>query len=224
MNKSKKVYLVLALALGFTALLYALVTFFVNEKFEDLQSKITLQIAEQQTLLTTISETTARNGADSVTESIVLDCNLQERTDFDSLLGRLDKGLSKEELTTLERLFGRCGNFYAARKSVMVTKLEREIEIYTSYVDQLDAVSDEDVNKLYKVETWKKLSREEKTQSELFTSLVKQQDKIITTLLQGKSASSEEMKEILQEVKETQEMLVLTNRQAADTRAELLAL
>ena len=55
------------------------------------------------------------------------------KVSFDDLLGRLNDGLSRTQLVELERLFGRCGSFTSDRKSVMVSRLAREIEIYENY-------------------------------------------------------------------------------------------
>ena len=196
----------------------------VKERLEDLTSKIQLQIIEQEKLLVTIAETTARNGADAVTEIVIRDCTVVERTDFDTLLGQLDKGLSNADLTRLERLFGRCGGFYAERKAVMVARLEREIEVYQAYIAQLETVADKSTVEQYNPEGWIALIAEEKKQSDLFTQLVGHQDKIVKTLLSGKNSTSPEIQTILSEVKEAQELLIVANRQAAKLRSELVPL
>lgn len=210
--------------LAFAGLAYGLIVVIVREKLDDLHRQVQIQISEQQTLLTTIAETTARNGADSVTEGIIRDCNVNERTDFDTLLSRLDKGLSNTELTKLERLFGRCGSFYSQRKSIMVARLSREIEVYSSYVDELKTVSTEKTVTSYKVEEWQKLVEQEQKQSELFATLVTQQQKIIETLMSGKSTESEEIKSVLKAVNETQVSLSETNQAAAVIRKTLIPL
>jgi hypothetical protein len=204
--------------------IYAVSSFVVHERLEDVRTTIELQISEQQTLLASIAETTARNGADATTEAIVRDCATDERKEFDSLLGRLDAGLSTTELTKLERLFGRCGSFYSERKSVMVARFEREIDLYETYITQLEALESSDEEKTYKVDRWKELVQKEKLQSESFSKLVPLQDKIITTLLSGKSIQSEELKVTLQEARDVQEMLILANTQASQIRAELISL
>lgn len=208
----------------FALLSYVLIVIIVEEKLEDLHNQVEVQIKDQQSLLATIAETTARNGADTITEAIVRDCSLVERTSFDDLLERLDKGLSTSELTVLERLFGRCGSFYSERKAVMVARLSREIEVYGSYVEQLKAISNKKTVDSYQVETWQHLAQVEKTQSAQFAALVAQQEKIIATLLSGKSATSPEIKSILIEVKETQQTLTSSNAEAATIRTELLPL
>ena len=207
-----------------TGVIYLLVTSLVDHRLEALETTTVAQIAEQETLLVAIAEATARNGADAVTEAIVRDCTLQERSDFDDLLSRLDDGLSRSQLIELERLFGRCGSFYAERKAVMVARLAREIEIYGAYVQQLHTITDADVSEAYPVSVWQDLASKEREQSELFSQLVTAQDEIITTLLAGKPATSPEITAILQEVREIQETLIVSNRQAANIRATLVSL
>ncbi len=194
-----------------------------QERLEDLKNELLVQVSKQQALLTTIAETTARNGADDVTEKIVKDCSIDERTQFDSLLGRLDAGLPQTDLVTLERLFGRCGTFYAERKSVMVARFEREVEVYEHYVTQLSHISAAG-NQDFNVPLWKQLVEDEKKQSAEFTALVENQDKIISALLSGKSAASPEIKTILTEVKRIQQSLTDTSISAGEKRRLLDAL
>lgn len=193
----------------------------VTERTENVTSLIKVQVAEQRALLTSIAETTARNGADQVTESVIRDCSVSERTSFDSLLGRLDAGLSRTELVELERLFGRCGSFYAERKLVMSSRLEREIGVYENYVLQLAELTSERSVGEYQIETWKRLSEQEQALSTEFSKLVDLQDNIISTLLEGKSRDSEEIQAILREVRDTQDRLIIANSQTTTTRTEL---
>ena len=219
-QKYHNVLLFLALAV----LAYALVVVIVQQKLKDLNHEIQVQISQQQTLLTSIAETTARNGADATTEAIVRDCNSDERIQFDTLLDKLDKGLPPTELTTLELLFGRCGSFYPQRKSVMVARFSREVEVYASYVDQLKTVSNKNTVNSYHVDTWKNLAQEEQKQSVLFAKLVSLQGSIIETLIAGKSPDSEEIRAVLKQVKETQTSLLQANQNAAEIRKALIPL
>jgi hypothetical protein len=203
---------------------YLLVTTLVDIKFREIELSTRVQIADQGTLLAAIAETTARNGADTVTESIVKDCTLDERVRFDDLLGRLDGNLGKAQLVELERLFGRCGAFYSERKSVMVARLSREIEIYDIYVQQLSTIIGDDKLSAFNVTTWQALASEEKKQSDAFSQLVVLQDKIISALLDGKAATSPEVVGILNEVHEVQQTLVLANKQSTTLRIELFPL
>lgn len=196
----------------------------VSERLETYELNAREIIADQQATLVAIAEATARNGADAVTEAVVRDCTIKERSEFDELLGSLDRGLDQRQLATLERLFGRCGGFYSERKAVMVARLAREIEVYETYVSQLSSIVQEDLTIPFNVERWKDLAAEERRQSDLFARLVSLQDQIITTLLSGSTPSSPAMQSILQEAREVQETLMVASKQAAVIRAELVSL
>lgn len=215
--------LILTALLG-VGIVYVAVNMIVNARLETMEVATRLLIADQEATLVAIAEATARSGADAVTESIVRDCTIKERSEFDDLLGRLNNGLTQSELTALERLFGRCGSFYSERKTVMAARLSREIEVYETYVTQLNNLLDDDFKEALNVSRWKNLSAEEQRQSELFSRLVSLQDEIITTLLAGSRTDSPKMQEILQEARETQESLILANKQASTIRAELISL
>ena len=208
----------------FVIVVYLVTQSIANERINNLRSTVQVQISEQQSLIATIAEVTARNGADAVTESIVRDCQADERDRFDSLLSRLNAGLAWSELNELERLFGRCGSFSAQRKSVMVARLAREVELYEKYVEQLVVLSGEDAREEYAVEKWNQLAVEEQNQSELFNELVRMQDEIITTLLAGNSVRSEELQTVLAKTREVQESLLVANKQAQELRGDLISL
>lgn len=203
---------------------YLVITVAVDQRFKELESQTRLLISDQQTILAAIAETTARNGADAVTESVVRDCPNEERNRFDTLLGSLNNGLNQAELVELERLFGRCGSFFAERKSVMVSRLNREVEVYSAYVNQLNTVTGDNVSDTYNLEEWQKLATEEQKLSTLFSELVVKQDEIISTLLTGSSPQSQEIITILREVNEIQETLAVTNAQINTLRTELIDL
>lgn len=213
---------VVVLLLG-VVVMYLIVTSLVSNRFKEIELNTRVQMADQGVVLATISEITARNGADTITESIVKDCNISERNQFDNLLGQLNNNLPHSQLVELERLFGRCGSFYSERKSVMVERLAREIEVYEDYVNILSVILGEDVSSDFKISEWEALAIEERKQGELFAKLVQLQDKIINTLLEGKNASSPEIVEILHEVREVQETLLVTRKQASDMRSGLVS-
>jgi hypothetical protein len=196
----------------------------VSERLEDFKSVVELQQSEQETLLISLAEITSRNGADEVTESVVKDCVVSDRERFDSLLSRLNSGLPLTELNELERLFGRCGSFYAERKTLMVSRMVREFTVYKLYTTQLEALTDASLTKQAQIDKWESLLSHEQTQSQLFAKLVELQGQIIATLLTGKSTESSEIKAILDEVREVQENLQLANAQAASIRSEIISL
>jgi hypothetical protein len=196
----------------------------VSERLEDLENEILVQQEKQRGVMSVIAETTARNGADDATEAIVQDCPGNERIRFDELLGRLDQGLSRSELVELDRLFAGCGSFFAERKAVMVSRLEREYDLYVAYTEQLEAITGEGQKEAARVDEWGELVRHEKAQNEHFGALVRLQQEIITTLLNGRDAGSEEIVSILTDVREARENLALASTQAGRVRGELLSI
>ena len=222
-NNKSRTFKIIGVVVLCAVLVYVLAQFFANQRLEASSNQTQLLISEQQSILATIAEITARNGADAVTESIVRDCTVAERSSFDSLLGDLNSGLTRSQLVELERLFGRCGSFYSERKSIMVSRLVREIEIYGTYVDQLSLINGTDESESYDLEQWRELAAAETKVSELFSDLVAKQDEIINALLNGSSPQSDDIQAILLEVNEIQETLTVTNTQVSRLRANLVS-
>lgn len=214
---------IIAFLLGILVV-YFVASLVVNQRLNELQLQTQLLISEQEVLLAAIAQTVSRNGADEITEKIISDCNLAERIRFDELLSSLDRGLNQTQLTELERLFGRCGNFFAERKSIMAARLEREIEVYEMFVRQLDNITQDDSLDTYQIDVWNNLAELETKQSQLFFELVAVQDRIITLLLDGNSPNSEEVQLTLQEANELQQTLIVTNAQASNVRSTLVSI
>ncbi len=221
MRKNLKTYQIILLAIGFIVLVYALALAVISMKFAVAKQNLETQLAEQRSLLISLAEITARNGTDSVTDSILKDCAVTQRTEFDALLGSLDQGLSPEDLFKLERLFGRCGSFYSEKKALLTARLNREIEIYATFVDQLDILNQHSKTKEYKVEDWKTIASLEQKQSLLFMELVSLQSEIIQALIADNAPDSQIMKEILTRVQVTQEALAEASNQVVKVQATL---
>jgi hypothetical protein len=198
--------------------------YIASERVDVFETTARVQVAEQQTVLNTIAETIARNGADSVTESIVRDCPIAERMRFDTLLGQLDSGLSLIELRELDGLFNSCASFSSDRKSLMSARFSREIEAYEAQVALLNILTATDESKEAHVAEWKALVVEEQKQSVLFAQLVTAQRQIIDALIDGKSAGSDDIVAILTAVNETKEALVYSRQQADQIRSTVSSL
>lgn len=204
--------------------IWGISSYLVGERLEEFERIVAVQHEKQRGVLSVLAETTSRNGADEITESIVRDCPLEERVRFDELLGSLDAGLSRPELIELERLFAGCGTFFAERKAVMVARLEREFAVYRDYTEQLASITGSKQDASAQLEAWESLVQYENDQSRHFGRLVELQDKIITSLLAGNTLNSPELMEILTAVREARENLALANTQAARVRGELLSI
>lgn len=213
----------MALVLG-VVVVYTATTLVSREQLEDVRTTVELKIAQQQTVLASVAEVTARGGADAVVASIITDCSSGERGRFDTLLGTLDRGLTASELSELSRLFDRCGSFFAERKAVMVARMKREMEVYREFIDLLGTVTGGSPRERYEVGEWERLVAAEEQQSSLFSELVSLQGEIITSLEAGTSAGSDEIAALLQEVSQVRESLAVATVQAAELRADLNAL
>ncbi len=210
-----------ALLIG-ALVMYVLVTWLVNQKLETLSSLLEEQIITQQNTLVALSVITARNGADATVESIIQDCSGSERTRFDTLLSALNRNLTQVELQELDRLFGRCAGFFAARKGLMVARLERELEIYRLFIDQRHRITPNSETIVNELSQWQELVTAEKKMSEGFATLVTLQDNIIQALLAGEIATSPVITELLNTVSQVQDTLSVTNTQVRALRGELV--
>ena len=162
----------------------------------------------------------AGNGADELTDRVLIDCSSIERERFDILLGSLDKNLDQEALTELDRLFGRCGGYYAERKAFLTARLEQELVFYKQLITQRSELTDS--NDLQD-DCFSGLNYlPESEQSKLFNELVTAQDKIIQAVISSQSTTDEAVVTASQEAREIQENLLLASTQAGMVRDELI--
>lgn len=198
-------------------------SYFVEQHKEQAVSEITLAIVEQEKTLSNIAEVTDRNGADSVVERIIVDCSLKDRVRFDELLGRL-ASVNGTELDEVDNLFDKCAGFYSERKAMMVARMEREYEVYTTMVDLLETVDDPITVAEYDVDGWGRLLDLEKRRSELFAEQVTIQKNIIIDLQAGETPTAKPIQEKMNTAREVAEELLVINKQSDEQRAKLLGL
>lgn len=208
------------------ALFFAFITFlgasiYISDVQSEYALKTQLKIAEQETKLAAIAELTGRDGADAVVEEIIKDCSTANRERFDNLLGLLSE-LDQTELLEVEQLFDSCGNFYAERKAVMVTRLEREYEVYLDFIDILTLIDEEASRVTYDIQGWGNLVALEKKRSVLSRDLVSIQGAIIDALRKKIPLSSDEMQLLLVDGKETKDALMQVSTEIDDLRQEVL--
>ena len=215
---------VAALLLGILIVHFA-ASFVVSNRTMAAEAIIKTELNDQKAELSSIATLAAQNQADAVTNSIIQDCPLRERDRFDSLLGRLDDGLAREALRELDYLFGRCADFLSDRKLIMAARLTREVAVYRNYVELLYAITDSssDQNSVYPIQSWEELAASEQEQSRLYRELVRLQEKIITTLLEGRTTNSEEIMTILASVREVNSQLAAAGQEANAIRSQLIS-
>jgi hypothetical protein len=152
------------------------------ETLNILQSNIETQAA----LITELAVLTDRNGADEVTEMIISDC--PRRTEFENQLMTLNTATKKELLST-QQLFESCGAFYAERKALMVSRLEREFQSLQSNLALLKTIRDLTPEE-GSLANWRDLIKLEKTRSMLLSEQTAIQEEIISLLISGTNTQS----------------------------------
>jgi hypothetical protein len=182
-----------------------------------------VKIAEQKTTLATLAEVTDRDGADSVVERIIKDCNADNRARFDTQLSRL-QSLTRSELLEVEQLFEACGNFFAERKAVMVARLTRELSVYTSFIDVFKSLRKSEDTSVYTIDGWEELVELEAERSELSSKLVDIQGTIIRELKAGTTVQADSLQSILVEGQRTREALFQVSEKIDMVRSKLLNL
>lgn len=218
MNQAAKILLVIILVLAAAA--YG-ASYYVEEQEREIVDKIITEVDEQERRLSNIAEITDRNGADEVVESIIRDCSIANRQRFDSMLDRLGT-LNTTELDEVQDLFDACAGFYASRKAVMVSRLDREFEMYRDMVDMLRIIDDSITVERYQVGQWERLVELEKRRSSVFSQQVDVQQEIITALRDGESIGSENIQARLSEAQNINEEAFVINQQIDALRRELV--
>ncbi len=197
----------------------------VAEALERTQITLELALLNQEREVTTVADLTKQNGADTVTEKIIVDCAIEERKQFDELLGQLSNGLSRADLERVDSLFYKCGRFFADRKAVMAARLLREVSVYQEYVALYEGiVPGRQTEHEMQVTKWQQIADNEMLLAEHFNALVLHQGRIIEALLSGKVATSPEIKATLTEVQDIRDQMTFLTKQNENLRADLTSI
>ncbi|MCA9363013.1 hypothetical protein KC851_01715 [Candidatus Kaiserbacteria bacterium] len=201
---------------------YVAVNATVNTRLAKLQNEIDKQMTEQRAVIASLIDDTTSNKVVKTGNIIIRDCTLTERVEYESLMSRLNDGLSQSDLTELDNLLGRCGSYQHEQKLLLLAKLEREIDIYENQLDQMvTVVGNQEVVNDYDLALLRDYINSEKDKAGLAGELVKKQDGIIKALRAGNAPNSPEINTILQEVTEIKETLNVMNLQTEGLREQL---
>ena len=217
------IFIIALVVIGFGIKVYTVNL--VAEQNKKALFNIDSRITQQEMLLTATADATRQNNADETLAKILADCTPAERQQFDTLLNKLSASISTPELNSLNNLFNKCGSFFADRRAVMASRLEREVGVYGDYVALRNSLlSEEDEVSNKRVTLWLQLADTEIKVAENISTLVKLQGDIINFLLQGKSKDSEEIATTLQAVESTRNNITVQNRQIENFRQEIISL
>lgn len=194
----------------------------VANKSEHMVLAVDVKIAEQKLQLVQIADLTRQNGADAITERIIVDCSAPDRQRFDVLLDALAGTITPPELSELEDLFYKCGRFFADRRAVMASRLVREVSIYHAYASLRETLLKRDDDLIAQLETWKQLADAELETAEYFNELVTLQGKIIAELRSGKSRNSVELTDTLAEVQNIRVKMSILGKQIENYRTAVV--
>jgi hypothetical protein len=222
--ETRRVTVALILAVILLISLYFIVRYIVDNQNRDTVAALDTRIFDQEKLLISLAEATRVNGADAATERIIVDCKADERQQFDKLLDLLSANISASQLTELNTLFYKCGSFYSDRKSVMATRLVREVEILSEYLTLRSVMSTVTDVESKKLESWKNLAEAELKTAEYFNQLVLLQGKIITELNSGKKPGSPELLATLNDVNNVRGQMLILSKQIEVFKTEALTL
>jgi hypothetical protein len=222
--ETRRVTVALILAVILLISLYFIVRYIVDNQNRDTVAALDTRIFDQEKLLISLAEATRVNGADAATERIIVDCKADERQQFDKLLDLLSANISASQLTELNTLFYKCGSFYSDRKSVMATRLVREVEVLSQYLTLRSVMSTVTDTESKKLESWKNLAEAELKTAEYFNQLVLLQGKIITELNSGKKPGSPELLATLNDVNNVRGQMLILSKQIEVFKSEALTL
>lgn len=178
---------------------------------------IVARLDQTEDRMRTIADLTSANGADEEVSKIIMDC--ERRSEYESLLNSLNT-LNKKDLLRVQNLSESCGDFFAARKALMVSKLSREYDEYELLYTMLSRFGNEkdyvDTRK-----SWKEIVELEVTRSSLLREQQEIQDKIISLLLTGSSVNSKEITALVSEAQNIYELLTVHSLRINTLREEL---
>ncbi|MFZ2253483.1 MAG: hypothetical protein WAW13_04960 [Minisyncoccia bacterium] len=217
MKKFIENHLIVSLSLFLIAGALILGAWVADSNQSKVEGKILEQIVTERNLMLQLATLTDHNGADETISRIVSDCS--RRTEYEDLLTSLES-LSKKDLIAAQNLFESCGKYYTERKALMVAKLEREFEIYTTYVAILKEFHD-DKELDRNTDMWKDLISLENDRSSFLSDQNHIQAKIISLLISGSVVSSKELVELIRDAGEINELLGVSDHKIDALRASL---
>ncbi len=191
-------------------------SWYIHHTNKQLTHSITTHLTDAQSKLIELATLTDSNGANEFVRTIISDC--PRRADFESYLSRLGTQNTRDLLIT-QQLFESCGAFYAERKALMVSEMEREYEkimLDLTYLKELRDLRPEESS----YRTWNELIRLERERSAFLTEQTELQEDIIRLLIEGNNAPV--VNERVKQAQNIAESLTVTDAHIDALRSELI--
>ncbi len=198
-----------------------LATVYIQLRTEKVSAALQSSLISQEKRLAELAILTKADSADSVLDSVIKDCSLENRVRFDAQLSRL-ASLSPQELKEIEPLFDACGSFFAEKKALMSLRLQREYEVFKDLMSIVETFEDID-SKYESVSTnWGLLTDLESERARLALTLVQIQKNIISELRKGTSVRADSVEVLTVEGQKTKDKLIEIGIQVNDLHTKLL--
>jgi len=193
---------------------------FVMNKLAQKRSDTAMNmLASQQERLFELATTVDTGVAGA--ESVVTDCDTEDRYRFDELLSSLST-LDQSGLLELKALYGNCAYYYATVSNVGVSELSQAVDTYGGLLS-LARTYDRSVAKPDDViPNWEQLVEFETERSALRTELVSIQLAIVDLLLAFNSISSPAVTELVGRAQEVRENMFFLDQQIDPLRESLV--
>lgn len=218
MKQSLQQHIAIALHITILAIFVCVGAFVSYYSKKNIETSITALAYEYEKRLYILSEITDRNGVDDEIGTIIKNCPRQN--DFESYLVRLST-LSKQELIEMQSLFDVCGVTVSQQKSLMVAKLDRELNSYRENLTLLKKLNKTDTFEV-KQSQFSSLVQIEKERSALIHEQVILQKEIITLLISGHTAQSAEVSALLSEAQHIAKLIDESNQRADEIRTQVM--
>jgi len=115
---------------------FAIAEWTTDKKLDQYQLSLEQVAVIYQVEVTNLVNLLASGGAPEATNKIIIDCSTEERNRFELLLMQLDGGLSKNELTEVDGLFGRCAATASFRRALTLIELSQKTKSLETIVAQ----------------------------------------------------------------------------------------
>jgi hypothetical protein len=214
-----KSYLTTHLAVALHALVMLVIVvasaWYIDMTQSAVETKLISRIETSLVQIQSLAETTDRNGADALTERIISDC--PRRTEFENLLNGLNTA-TRRDLISAQQLFESCGAFFAERKALMVSKLEREYRMLDEDLTLLATLRDltPDEGSYRK---WDDIVRLEGERSALLNEQTTIQADIIELLIEGNGGVR--IQELVQQAQDVGQSLTVVDAQIDALRTNI---
>lgn len=202
-------------------IIYFLSTAISDKKLNSVKILLDNEIENQIILIKELASITGRGGGNDLADAVIPKCPIESRQKFDALLASLDKGLKNSELVELNNLFNQCGYVFIAQRTVMLSQLQREVEIIEQMILQRSVLGESE-NPATDISKWKELVSLEKNIRDEFEELVMVQRQIILTLMDVNDLTAKEIIELRDKASSIKGKLIVVTERASKLRSELL--